>query len=104
MKKYLLLLLIFFSIFTNSLYAIGVGGYTSITYDNYYPRNVLLGGGIVFDELDDLLNGDFDDEVVITLLLSLLLIITGIIAIFRNYFSKKGYKNDKEFGVLNKFF
>jgi uncharacterized membrane protein HdeD (DUF308 family) len=59
---------------------------------------------IVFDELDDLLNGDFDDEVIFTLLFSLLLIITGIVAIFRNYFRKKGYKNDKEFGILNKFF
>jgi len=48
MKK-LLLSFSLIIIFTSSLYAVGIGGYTSITYHNYYPRNVLLGGGIVID-------------------------------------------------------
>lgn len=48
MKK-LLLSVIFFLILTGSSYAIGIGAYTSITYHNHYPRNVLLGGGIVVD-------------------------------------------------------
>ncbi|HOD16748.1 MAG TPA: hypothetical protein PLA65_16215, partial [Spirochaetota bacterium] len=40
---------VFFLLFTGSSYALGIGGYASVTYHNHYPGNVLLGGGFVLD-------------------------------------------------------
>lgn len=45
MKK-LLLVLSFILALPGSLYALGIGGFTSVTYINHYSKNALIGGGL----------------------------------------------------------